>query len=103
MNKYFFFFFTIFFLTSCQSVKDAGKVLRNEKVRTTDEFLIEKKDDLVLPPDYRELPKPNSLSEKNKLNDEEKIKKILKTPQDENMSSGESSSAEESILKKIRK
>ena len=103
MNKYFFFFFTIFFLTSYQSVKDAGKVLRNEKVRTTDEFLIEKKDDLVLPPDYRELPKPNSLSEKNKLNDEEKIKKILKTPQDENMSSGESSSAEESILKKIRK
>ena len=32
-----------FFLVSCSGLRDAGKVLRNEKVRTTDEFLVKKK------------------------------------------------------------
>ena len=32
----------IFVLTSCSGFKEAGKVLRNEKIRTTDEFLVEK-------------------------------------------------------------
>ena len=30
------------FITSCGALSDAGKVLRNEKVQTTDEFLVEK-------------------------------------------------------------
>ena len=35
---------TIFLLSSCGGLKDAGKVLRNEKITTTDEFLVKKKD-----------------------------------------------------------
>ena len=31
---------TFFLLTSCASLNDAGKVLRNEKIKTTDEFLL---------------------------------------------------------------
>ena len=34
---------SIFILNGCSSFSEAGKVLRNEKVRTTDEFLIKKK------------------------------------------------------------
>ena len=34
---------TIFILNGFSSFSEAGKVLRNEKVRTTDEFLIKKK------------------------------------------------------------
>ena len=34
---------TLFLFTSCGGLKDAGKVLRNEKVKTTDEFLVKKK------------------------------------------------------------
>ena len=30
-------------LTSCNSLSEAGKVLRNEKVNTNDEFLVKKK------------------------------------------------------------
>ena len=41
--KYILLLAIVFLFTSCQGFKDAGKVLRNEKVRTTDEFLIEKK------------------------------------------------------------
>ena len=41
--------------------------MRNEKIRTTDEFLVEKRKTLVLPPDFSEIPKPNSLKDKKKM------------------------------------
>ena len=91
-----------FFLVSCGGMKDAGKILRNEKIKTTDEFLVKQKDPLILPPDYSEIPKPGSLSQK-KVTDEEKIRKILKAP-NENSSIGKKSSAvEQTILDNIRK
>tara|TARA_Y100000768_G_C23704292_1_gene552832 strand:- start:341 stop:595 length:255 start_codon:yes stop_codon:yes gene_type:complete len=53
---------------SCGSFSEVGKALRNEKTRTTDEFLIEKRGPLSLPPKMGELPKPRSDSEINKKN-----------------------------------
>ena len=44
MIKIFFFISLIIFLLSCG---DAAKVLRNEKIKTTDEFLVKKKEPLV--------------------------------------------------------
>ncbi len=93
----------IFFLMySCGSFKEAGNVLRNEKTKTTDEFLVKKKDPLLLPPNYEEIPEPGSIS-REKENDEEKIKKILKAPKSDEISESKSSSIENSILNKIRK
>lgn len=91
------------FLSSCTSVKEAGKVLRNEKIKTTDEFLVKKKDPLILPPDYQKIPLPNTKATKE-TDDIEEIKKILKAPKKQktkNMKS--SSSVENSILNEIRK
>ena len=76
--------------------------MRNEKIRTTDEFLVEKRKTLVLPPDFSEIPKPNSLKDKKK-NDDEKIKEILKAPIDENIRTNKSSNLEKTILDNIRK
>ncbi len=86
---------------SCSSLKDAGSVLRNEKIKTTDEFLVKKKDPLVLPPNYEKIPEPGSIEQK-KINEEDKIKKILRAPKTKNMSK-KSSSVEQSILNEIRK
>ena len=87
-----------FLLANCAGLDDAKKVLRNEKVKTTDEFLVKKKDPLVLPPDYRNIPKPgdNTLIKK----DDQKIKDILKVKEEENNKIN-SSSVEDSILRKI--
>ena len=71
----------LIFLSSCSSFKEVGQVMRNEKIKTNDEFLIEKKEPLVLPPDYKDLPEPDSVKNKEKKDD--KIKKILKTPQEQ--------------------
>ena len=42
MKKINFLVLISFLLVSCSGVGDAGKVLRNEKVKTTDEFLVKK-------------------------------------------------------------
>ncbi len=91
-----------FFLTSCTGFKEAGKVLRNEKVSSTDEFLVKKRDPLILPPNYEDLPKPNS--KQTEFNKEKKnpLKKILNASNDETSSKNSSSSTEKTILNRIR-
>ena len=51
---------------SCSGISDVGKVMRNEKTMTTDEFLVKKRKPLILPPDYNEIPEPGEISEKKK-------------------------------------
>ena len=102
MKSIYFLLIGLFLLISCSGLKDAGKVLRNEKVVTTDEFLVKKRNPLVLPPNFEDLPEPGS-KKQIKENEEEKIKKILKAPQDNNNSINKPSSVEESILNRIRK
>ena len=63
-----------FFTYSCSGFKEVESVLRNEKVKSTDEFLVKKKDPLVLPPNFEEIPEPGTI-EKEKDNEQEKIKK----------------------------
>ena len=84
---------------SCGNV---GQALRNEKIKTTDEFLVKKKGPLVLPPNYEEIPAPDTMINKDQ-NQEDKIKKILKAPKKQKQNSNNSSSIETSIIEKIRK
>ncbi len=88
-------------LVSCKSFKDVGKVLRNEKITTTDEFLVKKRSPLVIPPNFDKIPEPGSVSE-SKESEEDKIKKILKAPETEKTQK-KPSSIEEYILNRIKK
>ena len=47
------FFGLLFLLSSCQSAREG---LTRGKKNNTDEFLVQKKNPLVLPPDYNDLP-----------------------------------------------
>lgn len=91
-----------FFLTSCQSAKDAFSL---KKKSGTDEFLVEKKSPLVLPPDYGKLPIPGEKEiDKNEI-DENEIKTLV-TKDDKNLSTqveknSKPTSIEETILDKI--
>ena len=87
--------------SACSSVKEAGKVLRNEKTQNTDEILVKKRNPLVLPPDYENMPEPSSNKKKTE-SEEKKIQKILKATEIET-SKTKSSNVEESILNKIKK
>ena len=88
----------IFLVTSCGSMNTAKKALTGEKVQSTDEFLIEKKDPLILPPNYESLPKPDErIAASNEISS---FEKTLGTSIEENSST--SGSVEDSILKKIQ-
>ena len=96
--------FLLFFLYSCGSV---GEALQGKKRSDQgDEFLIDKKNPLAMPPDFDKLPEPGEANVKsiNEVdNNQSKIKKLIKNSNNENISnSGETSSIESSILKKIK-
>ena len=67
----------VLFLNACTSVEDAAKVLRNEKIQNTDEFLVEKRKPLVLPPDFSEIPEPGSITSNNNKKKRQILKKFL--------------------------
>ena len=86
------------FLLSCGN---AGKILRNEKINTTDEFLVKKKNPLILPPDIDKIPKPGSISAAE-MKEEENFKKIISQDSKKNkVKENNSNSLEESILKRL--
>ena len=105
MKKIYFIIVSAFILNSCGGFKEAGKVLRNEKIRTTDEFLVKKKEPLVLPPDYNELPEPGSNTKKNtNISEEDKIKEILKVKKNkEESNQNKDNSIEKIILNEIKR
>lgn len=101
-TKIFSVFITLILLCSCGGFSDAGKVLRNEKVTNTDEFLVQKRQPLSLPPDYKSIPIPKQEQKENQ-NNTSGIGKILKIPNDVNNSNKKFKSVEQSILNKINK
>ena len=60
-------------ISSCGTVKDA---FTNQKKNSSDEFLVEKKSPLSMPPDYKELPVPKT-SQNQSENDDKKIKSLI--------------------------
>ena len=95
-------FLLMIFLNGCQSVKDG---LEGTKKSNSDEFLVQKKNPLVMPPDYNSLPEPKTKKEEQVSEDNFELKKILGeksiTQKSETSSNIENDSLEKSILKKI--
>ena len=90
------------FLYSCGGASDAAKVLRNEKIRNTDEFFVKKREPLSLPPDYKKLSEPNTIK-KSKEEKRDQINQIFKIPKEQGSTVKGSLSVEQSIIDKIRK
>ena len=93
-------------LSGCSGVKDAFTL---KKKTNTDQFLVEKKNPLVMPPDFSSLPKPmatqsdqnlqtndNDNDIKNLLKNENNNKKVIKENKKNN-----TTSLEKLILEKI--
>ena len=94
------FFGLLFLLSSCASGGLAGG-----KKNNTDEFLVQKKNPLVLPPDYNDLPLPKDYKikdDQSSANIDNEIKKLMESEEKDNVSNNDSagdSSLEDSIIK----
>ena len=96
--KLFFLLNILMFFSSCGTVKDA---FSNQKKNSSDEFLVEKKSPLVMPPEFNELPIPNQNEDTNQK-EKNNIKSLI-TDNDGNTDQEESDSdLEGSILSKIK-
>jgi hypothetical protein len=95
----------LFLITACADTWGSVKRgLTGQKQNSTDEFLVEKKDPLVLPPNFEDLPVPSDSAIEEEENESSSFEKTLSTTTDEESYEGSSSNTtEESILNKIRK
>jgi len=97
--KFYIFIAIAILFSSCSSLKEG---FTNQKKNNSDEFLVEKKLPLVMPPDYNELLIPNEEDISKKSNEiKSLISKSKNDEIDENFDK-KSSSFEESILEKIK-
>ena len=96
-------FLTIVFFTfqSCQTVKEG---FTSQKKKSTDEFLVEKKSPLVMPPDFNELPLPK-ISENIEEKENESgsnIEKLISNNNSPESSGVQDKNFENSIIEKIK-
>jgi len=88
------------FLTSCADTFNSVKRgLTGAKKSSADEFLVKKKDPLILPPDYENLPNPD---ERDLDLEEESIFQNTLEEDEEDSVTASQKSVETSILKKIQ-
>tara|TARA_B100000989_G_scaffold181924_1_gene136812 strand:- start:542 stop:862 length:321 start_codon:yes stop_codon:yes gene_type:complete len=90
-------------LLSCGIVKEG---FQNPKKKSSDEFLVEKKSPLVMPPNFNELPIPKRSQTDENL-DGNKIKELLEDKETTLNSNSETTeinnSLEENLIEKIKK
>ena len=104
MKKFnlFVFLSIILFFSSCGTVKEG---FSSQKKNNSDEFLVEKKSPLIMPPDYNELPvsKENTIEKKSEGNEIESL--ISKTKNQDELpenSDGTNKNFEDLLLEKIK-
>ena len=96
----------LFYNYSCGTIKEG---FTNQKKNNSDEFLIEKKNPLSMPPNYENLPDPN-MKNKQGVQNEESIKELIIDSTEVQNNSNEiqnksenQSNLETSIIEKIKK
>ena len=95
----------MFFLESCGSWDQVKKGITGQKTISTDEFLVEKKDPLIKPPNFEELPVPGSNTDNTKsLGDDVELQSLKNLEiEQESYELEKTGSTESNILKRIRK
>ena len=86
------------FFSSCGTVRDA---FTNQKKNSSDEFLVEKKSPLVMPPEFNELPIPNQNKDTSQKQ-ENNIKNLISDNNGNTDQEASNSDLEGSILSKIK-
>tara|TARA_B100002052_G_scaffold83375_1_gene76563 strand:+ start:225 stop:539 length:315 start_codon:yes stop_codon:yes gene_type:complete len=101
ISKFFLVLIIFIFLKGCgNSLSELKETMTGQKVTNTDEFLIKKKDPLVLPPEYEKLPLPKTSKQKSNV---DTIETVLKSNKTKNSDSKVSTNLENIILEELRK
>ena len=93
---------SILALNSCGIARDG---FSSQKKNSIDEFLVEKKSPLVMPPDFNELPLPKQTNQVTENEGNTDIKSLLTENKDtdlDNQNTNQNTNFENSIIEKIK-
>tara|TARA_B100001989_G_C24192424_1_gene294350 strand:- start:213 stop:533 length:321 start_codon:yes stop_codon:yes gene_type:complete len=92
---------SILALNSCGTVSEG---FSSQKKNSIDEFLVEKKSPLVMPPDFNELPLPKQINQINENEEETNLRSLLtdKNESQDNQDINQNTNFENSIIEKIK-
>lgn len=103
-KKFFLLLFFLLILNSCGTIKEG---FSNQKKNSSDEFLVEKKSPLSMPPDFEKLPIPKSEKVVENEIEENNLKKLIVSNQTESSETSSDTSEsvgsfEKSLIEKIK-
>ena len=102
MKKFIIYLLFAFLITACETAREGFSLKKNDN---SDEFLVEKKNPLVMPPNYDQLPIPEdfkSESINSENNDEDEIENIIKKSENKSVeTSTKKTDIGKSVLEKI--
>ena len=87
-----------FTLQNCSTIEEG---FSSQKKNSTDEFLVEKKSPLVMPPEFNELQEPKILNTEE-IEDDKKIKELISNNKSTDNSITKNKNLENSIIEKIK-
>ena len=91
-------FLSLLLLNSCGTVKDG---FQNSKKNNSDEFLVEKKSPLVMPPEFDKLPIPNETTEDESVK-KNNLKELIADNEEKVENNTSNMKLEEALLEKIK-
>ena len=89
----------LFTFQSCQTVKEG---FTSQKKKSTDEFLVEKKSPLVMPPEFNELPIPKTSNNIAEIESENNIESLISNNNSPENSEVQNENFENLIIEKIK-
>ncbi len=99
MKKFFIYLLIFGYVSACQSAREGFTLKKKDN---SDEFLVEKKNPLVMPPEYSDLPVPEDFEKQPNNDNEDDFEKIISTSKTKNTKSKiEKTNIEQSVLDKI--
>ena len=93
------FVIVLFTFQSCQTVKEG---FTSQKKKSTDEFLVEKKSPLVMPPEFNELPLPKTSENIEENESGNNIEKLISNNDSTEGSQPQDKNFENLIIEKIK-
>ena len=99
MKKFLIYFLILIPLFGCESAREGFTLKKKDN---SDEFLIEKKNPLVMPPEYGDLPVPGDFENQSSNTDKDDFEKIItKSKNKTSKKSIKKTNIEQSVLEKI--
>ena len=99
MKRLIIYFLFLNLLTACESAREGFTLKKKDN---SDEFLVEKKNPLVMPPNYGDLPEPKDFGSEIINKNDEVFEKIIKSSKNnDNKVDKKKTSIEQSVIDKI--